>query len=315
MIERAPELPDYFLVLERRETFGDYARGYADAIAAHYENRGVVVVPHMPIRFDLDFFQEIAFPPQLKKVGTVNGLERPVVSRKDRKLSIDTAHPLVALFGNMSMAAYAQAQIASFNGQLRTALALLFPHYRSLKEGNITWRLTETIEEGLHLDVFDGGKPLPPGAKSGHRVKVFINIDREPRRWRTSRDLPGLLGTGRGVLPDELPDDINVVNDVIDKLGVLEGQPCHNVAYPTMSAVIVNAEVVAHEVVYGRRMVAAEFGCAREDMLDPARHTHAAMRAWLEDAGYRIAPDAAAFAARYEHLKGSYQKAVESRGA
>ena len=315
MIERAPELPDYFLVLERKETFGDYARSYADAIAAHYENRGVVVVPHMPIRFDLDFFQGIEFPPQLKKVGTANGLERPVVSRSNGKLSVDATHPLVGLFGNMSMAAYAQAQIASFNGQLRTALALLFPRYRSLEEGNITWRLTETIEEGLHLDVFKGGKPLPPSSKSRHRVKIFINIDRELRRWRTSRDLPGLLRAGRDALPDELPDEINVVNDVIDKLGVLEAQPCHKVAYPTMSALIVNAEVVAHEVVYGRRMVAAEFGCAREDMLDPARHTHAAMRGWLEDAGYRIAPDAAVFAAGYRHLKGSYQKVVESRGA
>jgi len=315
VIERAPDLPDHFLVLERRESFGDYARTYGDAISAHYENRGVVVVPHMPIRFDLDFFQGIEFPPQLKKIGTANGLEKPVVRRSDGKLSVDTTHPLVGLFGNMSMAAYAQSQIASFNGQLRTGLALLFPHYRSLEEGNITWRLTETVEEGLHLDVFKGGKPLPQPSKSRHRVKIFINIDREPRRWRTSRDLPGLLKACRGALPGELPDEINVVNDVIDKLGVLKSQPCHNVAYPTMSAVFVNAEVVAHEVVYGRRMVAGEFGCAREDMLDPARHTHAAMRAWLEDAGYRIAPDAAAFAAGYEHLKGSYQKIVESRGA
>lgn len=315
MIERTPDLPDYFLVLERKETFGDYARSCADAITRHYENRGVVVVPHMPIRFDLDFFQEIEFPPQLKKIGTANGIEKPVVRRENGKLSIDTTHPLVGLFGNMSTAAYAQSQIASFNGQLRTALALLFPHYRSLEEGNITWRLTETIEEGLHLDVFKGGKPLPAGSKSRHRVKVFVNIDREPRRWRTSRDLPGVLEACRGGLPDELPDEINVVNDVIDKLGVLETQPCHSVAYPTMSAVIVNAEVVAHEVVYGRRMVAAEFGCACEDMLDPALHSHSALRAWLQDAGYRVAPDAAAFAAEYEHLEGSYQRSLESRGA
>ena len=314
LIERDPALPDHFLVLERRESLGDYARDYGDTIAEHYENRGVIVVPHVPIRFDLEFFQGLEFPPEMKKIGTANGLERSVVRRDDRKLTVDAEHPLVALFGNMSMAAYVQAQIASFDGQLRTGLARLFPHYCSLAEGNITWRLTETVQEGLHLDVFDGGRPLSPHLKSLHRVKVFINIDAEPRRWRTSRDLPQLLGTRRDVLPAELPDDLNVLNDVLDKLGVLEDQPCHKVAYPTMSGVIVNAEVVAHEVVYGKRMVAAEFICGRHDMLDPTRHTHAALAGWLKQAGYRTASDAAAFAARYAKLRGSYQKIREARG-
>ena len=314
LIERNPALSDNFLVLDRRESFGDYARDYGDAIAEQYENRGVIVVPHVPIRFDLEFFQGLEFPPEMKKIGTANGLERSVVKRIDRKLTVDAEHPLVALFGNMSMAAYIQAQITSFDGQLRTGLAQLFPHYCSLAEGNITWRLTETVQEGLHLDVFDGGRPLSPHLKSLHRVKVFINIDTEPRRWRTSRDLPQLLRAGRDVLPVELPDDLNVVNDVLDKFGVLMDQPCHKVAYPTMSGVIVNAEVVAHEVVYGRRMVAAEFVCQRHDMLDPTRHTHAALAGWLNQAGYRIAADSAAIAARYANLKGSYQRILEARG-
>lgn len=313
MIELDPGLADYFLVLERRESFGEYARDYGDTIADCYENRRVIVVPHVPIQFDLEFFQGIEFPPEMKKVGTVNGLEKPIIKRTERKLVVDAEHPLVAVFGNMAMAAYAQAQIASFNGQLRTGLAQLFPHYCSLAEGNITWRLTETVDEGLHFDVFDDGRPLSSRLKSLHRVKVFVNIDSEPRRWRTSRDLPALLEACRDRLPPELPDNINVVNDVIDKLGALEGQPYHRVAYPSMSAVIVNAEVVAHEVVYGRRMVAAEFRCENHDMLDPTRHTHAALAGWLKQAGYEIAADAAAFAARYAGLKRSREKILESR--
>ena len=153
---------------------------------------------------------------------------------------------------------------------------MLFPSYHSLQDVNITWRLTETHEEGMHLDYFDGGAPTMPGAKLAHRVKIFINVDSEPRRWRTSFDLPGVLDKCREQLPTEMPDDLNVVNMVIDKVGVLKNLPFHNLAYPTMSAVICNGEAVAHEVIYGQRTVGAEFMCYQHDMLDP-KEAHASL--------------------------------------
>ena len=75
MIELNANVPDHFLVLERKETFGDYARKYGEALAEHYENRGVIVVPFMPITLDLALFQSIAFPMEWKKIGTEKGIE------------------------------------------------------------------------------------------------------------------------------------------------------------------------------------------------------------------------------------------------
>ncbi len=123
-----------------------------------------------------------------------------------------------------------------------------------------------------------------------------------------------MLKAGRGRLPEALPNDVNVVSGVIDKFGVLKDLPYHEVDYPTMSAVFVNAEVVAHEVVYGRRLVAVEMFCDKRDMLDPGRHTHECLPRWLTQAGYAIAPDPAAVAARYANMKGGYQLLQESRG-
>ena len=40
--------------------------------------------------------------------------------------------------------------------------------------------------ELVHFDVFGNGAPLGSANKRAHRVKIFINIDTEPRRWRTS---------------------------------------------------------------------------------------------------------------------------------
>lgn len=307
MIERHPALPDPFLVLEPKDSFGEYAHAYGDRIAEHYENRGVIVVPRVPIEFDREFFQQISFPEGWKKIGSANGIEKPVVIRDGATLRLDDRHPFVRAYKETGVAVYLQSQIASFNAQLRLGVATLFSRYHRLADANITWRLTETRAEGLHLDIFDQGNPLLPRKRLEHRVKVFVNIDAEPRRWRVSRDLPGILQAARSELPDALPDDINVVASVIDKVGALDGAEAHEVAYPTMSAVIVNAEVVSHEVVFGRRMVAGEFLTRRDDLLDPARHTHDLLRGWLEAAGYRIAPDAAAVAREYRDMLGAYE--------
>jgi len=308
MIERHPEVPDPFLVLEPMATLGDYARAYGDRLADHYERLGAIVIPQLPIDFDLEFLQQLEFPRDWKKVGTLNGIEQPVIVRKGGQIAPDATHPLVTILGEIPVAVYVQSQIARFNSQLRLALRVLFPRYYSLEKNvNITWRLTESRDEGMHLDVFDQGRPMSARLRAQHRVKIFVNIDSEPRRWRVSYDLPELLKRCRNQLPDELPDDVNVLNSVLDKVGVLDDLPAHRVAYPAMSAVIVNAEAVAHEVVFGRRMVAGEFICDSADMLDPSRHTHACLARWLGEAGLRIADDPARVAREYADLMGSYE--------
>lgn len=311
MIRLDPALRDHFLVLDRHQSFEDYARAYGDAIAEHYENRGVVVVPWMPIEFDRQFFLDLKVPKHWKKIGTINGIERPVLTAEGAP---DPEHPFVAGFASLETARHAQEEIARFNMQLRAGLALLLSPYGEIYEGNISWRLCETIEEGLHVDVFNRGRPLDAESKWLHRIKIFINIDVEPRRWRTSLDIPAILKHGRGCLPAALPDDLNVVNDLIDKFDALKDAPAHAVEYPPMSAVLVNAELVAHEVVYGQRVIAGEFACLQGDMLDPDKHSHECLPRWIGDSGHTIAPDAAAVADAHAHMKGSYQRLQEARG-
>ncbi|MBI3419244.1 MAG: hypothetical protein HY053_03830 [Proteobacteria bacterium] len=315
MIRKNPALPDIFMLLERKESFGDYARAYGDALAKHYENNGVIVVPFMPIAFDLEFLQLISLPRELKKIGTAEGIEQPLVARQGTQLDLNRQHPFLAIFQKPEIAIYMQSQVATFNAQLRQGLSTMFPKYYSLKEANITWRLTETHQEGMHLDIFRQGAPLLPADKESHRLKLFINIDTEPRLWRISRTLPDILKNCRDQLPPALPDDVNVINNVIDRLGVLKSQPYHEIAYPGMSAVIANGETVSHEVIYGRRTVAAEFFCDKNDMLNFAQHSHLALKTWLKDGGYALAPDAAAVNAQVAHRKGSYEALMEEKRA
>ena len=125
MIELNPALPDHFLVLERKERFGDYARTYGDAIAEHYENRGVIFVPFMPIEFDLGLFQSLSFPLEWKKIGTQNGIEAPVFMRDGTSLTDRQDQPFRALGMGTEWASYIQSQVTSFNWQLRCGLQKL----------------------------------------------------------------------------------------------------------------------------------------------------------------------------------------------
>lgn len=314
MILRNSDIADNILECLPMKSFGEYAKAYGDALTRHYEKNGILVIPFFPIACDVEFLQSITFPKQLKKIGTANGIEQSVIKREGAQLRLNQEHPFVALFPHKEIAMYLQAQVASFNAQLRHALSILFPRYTSMREANITWRLTETFREGMHFDIYNGGRPSSALARQQHRIKIFVNIDSQPRQWHTSLDLAGVLKTCRAQLPAALPADINVINDVIDKLGILKNLPYHAINFPTLSAVIANGETASHEVVYGRRTVGAEFFCDAADMLDPAQHSYTSIARWLDQAGIAVTPDAEGVYEQFKSMKSSYALLQEAEG-
>lgn len=311
MFQINPALPNPFLILDKHTSFGDYARAYGDRLAQHYEAGGMIFIPFFPVSMDVEFLYALNMPRELKKMGTMSGIEDSVIERTPAGVNLKQDHLLLKMFGNAALAGYMQAMVAKVNWQIRAGLVQLFPKYYSLHEGNITWRLCKTEKEGLHMDVFNRGLPMDAALKNDHRIKLFFNIDKEPRRWRVSYHMRDLLKARKDKLPTALPDDINVTNWIIDKVGALEDAPAHEVAFPPFSAWLGNAEVLAHEVIYGHRMIAAEYHCHADDMLNPENCAHKQMPHWLKDAGINIAPDAAAAAAPYAQLKGSYERAQE----
>ena len=297
MFERNPLLPDNLWELDRHNSFGDYARAYGDEIARHYENREVIAIPYFPLDFDLALFQRMIFPKRHFKIGTANGLDRNLYIRKDLDCDIDPTHPLFQIFADPKMVAYVQAQIRSVNDQIRSALKVLFPKYYSMAEMNITWLLTETGHLaqsgnlGMHMDTFDEGKKISPREGRSQRIKLFINIDTEPRLWSTSFTMPEVLKRYRDVLPSTLPADANNVAHVLTNSGVFESVPVHNISIPPLAAVMCDAQFISHTIRYGRRMIAAEFSCDENDLLDPAQNSHRQVSDWLVSSGYIVNTD------------------------
>lgn len=289
IVERNESVPDNIVELDRHEYIGGYTRQYGNEIASLYEDLNVIYLPHFPLAIDLKLFQALVFPEGMMKIGTRNGIDSGLVKREGTNFNIDDEHVLVRTVGDFKTALYIRSQIASVNAQIREAIRALFPMYHSITLWNLTWRLTPTEGSGLHLDTFGTPGERIPRDKRWHRIKFFINLDDEPRRWWTSYTLPETLKQVRGHLPGQLPDDINHVNYLIDNCGGLDDLPYHKIQYPTLSAVFGNAEAVTHAVRYGRRMVAGEFLCEYGDMLNPGKFTHTQFPRWLADADIGLA--------------------------
>lgn len=139
----------------------------------------------------------------------------------------------------------------------------------------------------MHFDAYVSGAPYADQHKK-HRLKFFINLDTEPRRWNTSLTLPEALKFSANKFHEPIANDLNIVCAATHEFGCLEGAGVHTLGYPTLSCVIGNAEAISHAVLYRRRMIAGEFMIETRDMLDPKKSTHAQLGSWLDAAGIEI---------------------------
>lgn len=289
MIEKSPDAPDNIFQLDRYQSFGDYARAYGDELARRYEDYQILYFPLFPLKIDLALLNALAIPDNFAKIGITNGIENPIFVRDNNVIKFDADHLLLKLFGQSELAGYMQSQIRTVNDQIREGLRTILPKYFSLAAGNITWRMTETRDGGMYIDFWNQGRAASSKESSLHRIKLFLNIDKEPRQWRTSLSIPEIMARYRSELPAKIPVDRNSFAAMIAPMEFLQRMPSHKIAYPTMSAILVNAEAVAHEVIWGRRLIAGEFLCEGRDMLDPAKLTQSQMPNWLAKYGYEAA--------------------------
>lgn len=270
-INRSPEVEDYIVVLDRHETALDYQRAYGDKIAEAYEDQKLILLPYIHLDADLGFLNKLTFPPQFKKISVGDGIGGSLMRRDGKRIFRDPDHPINIIIENQGLATYANHQIASVSAQLRLAIRQLFPAYRALREGAITWRFTATHDETMHYDSFDPGSRF---YSREHRVKFFVNLDHEPRTWHLTHRLDQLLKNHRDIFPETLPAHLNDVAAMASGWPKLQDLPYHELRFPQHSMLIGNAESIAHGVKYGNRVIGGEFFVSPEQMLDPQKSLH-----------------------------------------
>jgi hypothetical protein len=270
-IIRSPEVEDYIVVLDHHKTALDYQATYGDRIAEAYENQKLILLPSIRVDADLEFLNALTFPPQFKKISSGDGLGSSIMQRDGKRISRDPRHPINIIIEDQGLAVYANHQITSVFEQLRLIIRQLFPAYRSMREGALTWRFSETRDENMHYDYFDQDSRF---YSRQHRVKFFINLDDAPRTWHLTHRIDRILRDHREIFPETLPYHLNDVASIASSWPKLQDLPYHELRFPQLSIVLGNAESIGHGVKYGNRVIGGEFFVPPEEMLNPRKSLH-----------------------------------------
>jgi hypothetical protein len=149
--------------------------------------------------------------------------------------------------------------------QVRPIYEQLFAGYRFTRR-KVAWRLNTIMNENLHVDAY-----REPNFE--HFARVFINLDNQPRVWKTSFTLEELYERyGEAALAQLGPDaDANALQAKLNHLAFgptsrhwWDNQPRHVAYFAPGDVWAVDSRLVSHQIFYGRRAVSLDF------FVDPA---------------------------------------------
>ena len=162
----------------------------------------------------------------------------------------------------------------------------VFEPYRIRKE-SVSWRFTPTGPEPLHVDWFRPTDDL-------HYVRMFINIDEQPRVWTVSHQLEDLIDRNYAIA--ELAElGGSPSNSIIDRLNGRVLNPVsyepacvtdrHVVEFTQGDVWLCETRINSHQILSGRRLVATDFYVDPSSMLDPEQRVEARVARCMERCG------------------------------
>ncbi|MEP5764923.1 MAG: hypothetical protein ABJ308_10020 [Halieaceae bacterium] len=261
------QVEDYFAELD----YNQPSEALSATATELYEAGKAVSVSNLKIDCDFAFLSELQFDENLrsnKKFKSLN-FSRQYASkpRVFDELYRDT-------FGeNRDRMNYFASQVAWINQQVLEITDTLFPRY-DVNRPSVTWRLTDTINENLHLDVYKEDFP-------DHHVRLFVNLDTVPRIWHTSHTLEHLLQHSLHLVdtdllksgtPGRICHNLNfsVFGDM--KCAGREGKDKHIVFFDPGEVWFVDSRKVSHQIFFGRKALSTEHQVNPSSMLNPELH-------------------------------------------
>jgi hypothetical protein len=234
-----------------------------------YEDGKAILLRGKKLDYDQAFLSQVTFPNEegYKKFKSVRFVKKGEAPADMQARCFN---------GDAGRMRYFKDQVQSINRQIDSFVEDLFPRYRKLRP-SITWRMSDTINENLHFDVYKKDQP-------DHHLRLFVNIDSCPRIWHTSHTLMHLLDTSLHLLPKEflqeatpgrLCHDLNfAVFGGFEKAG-REGADKHIAFFEPGEVWLVDSRKVSHQIFFGRRAISTDHAIDVTSMQDPGLHYYA----------------------------------------
>ena len=286
-IELNPRVADRFVHLDWRDEKDD-PQGFRTALMRHYEAGDVLILRNAPFVIDLELLNRVSLPS--------DGKQFQKLSDKTFRLTslgrAETRKVFRAAFGNdVLLYLRFRREVDRVSACLRTFARDVFRPYRFLKQG-VSWRFTRTSQEGLHVDYFRKDEDL-------HYVRIFVNVDKQPRIWTLSHSLEELIrrhydDAGLGELLHAPSNAICArlnkrVFNPVNKLPP-SAMDRHFVHFAPGDVWLCETRLNSHEIFSGHRMVATGFYVDPASMLTPAERVDARVRRALEAAAGETRP-------------------------
>jgi len=156
------------------------------------------------------------------------------------------------------------------NSQIRSALHAIFSGYRFSRR-EIIWRFAETRVENLHFDTDKNCDDL-------ELIRLYVNLDDVPRIWYTGGTFASLgnewyekldLGRFRNESHDKLLKELTMKVFGDWHARGRDKVPRHLVMFEPGDVWLSDGRLVAHQVVYGRRVVSTLFVAPADAVPDP----------------------------------------------
>lgn len=255
---------------------GDFADP-PPAVAAAYQDNHCVVFPPVDLDADVAWLRTLRPAPQADPGRAI------AVKKAKAKwlLTDDPADPnsiLRQVAGSEKAARRFLAEVRRVHARVMAFVRAAFPGVTVLNDRDFTWRLTTTADEAMHFDNYGFG-PVDHGT-----LRVFVNLDDRPRHWALGPTFPVGLAACAAKLdrahwdlhPNQLNLQVNLASD-------WEATPRHHLLLAPLAAWVVNSQAVAHEIVWGRKLIAYSVHVDPATLPDPAKDFNAAARRAVAD--------------------------------
>lgn len=263
-ITRHPDVRDYFRFVDAPAATHRDHLGSPDDVVDAYEDGRVVLFESFKPDVDLRWIRSLDFPPT-DHHGAKKAKPKAVLVPLEKSTYVK--HVLSHFFpGDLKSARRYQEEYRRLTAQVRQFVRYTFPGYKVTDDTGNTWRFTPTENEDLHYDSYGYTE------SEDHAVRLFLNLDDRPRVWNVSHRAQDFIAD-RGIdlklkaLSQLHP---NLFNGALNAKVLPQAQlPCHRVEFAPGALWLVNSQVVAHQVVYGRKMAAHTYNVDPASMRDP----------------------------------------------
>jgi 3-deoxy-D-manno-octulosonic acid hydroxylase-like protein len=276
-----PNVADFFVHMDWRQSRDD-PFGFKTELIRNYESGKIIILNNSSFIIDYNLLNSFFLP---------TGRRFQKLSYKTliypRMYKADIAGLILAKFGRTPLFYLRlRREILRVTKQVCRFVRDVFEPYRFRKE-SVSWRFTSTGPEDLHVDWFRPTDDL-------HYVRMFINIDEQPRVWSVSHQLEELIAGNYataglaelgGSPSNSIIDRIN--NRVLNRVSYQPASETdrHVVEFAQGDVWLCETRINSHQILSGRRLVATDFYVDPSSMLDPEQRVEARVARCMERHG------------------------------